>query len=69
LAVRITVDIEDAVLDDLIAITGDAKKSPAVAKAVEDFVKRKKAKAFGVALREGAFDYHATNDEIEAQDR
>ncbi|HEY3862283.1 MAG TPA: type II toxin-antitoxin system VapB family antitoxin [Verrucomicrobiae bacterium] len=62
---RITVDIEDELLDDLSKITGVDKKSPAVALAVSEYVKREKAKEFGKLLREGAFDYHATNDEIE----
>lgn len=63
---RITVDIDEAMLEDLARITGESKKSPAVAKAVTEFVNRKKAKEFGMLLREGAFDYPATNDEIEA---
>jgi hypothetical protein len=62
---RITVDINDDILDELSEITGKAKKSPAVAFAVAEFVKREKAKEFGKLLREGAFDYPATNDEIE----
>ena len=65
---RITVDIEKGVLEDLIRITGDSKKSPAVAKAVADFVQRRKAREFGRMLREGAFDFPATNEEIEKQD-
>lgn len=66
---RITVEIDESTLDDLIRITGESKKSPAVARAVTEFVNRKKAKEFGMLLREGAFDYPATNDEIEAPDR
>lgn len=66
---RITVDIDDATLNDLARITGESKKSPAVAMAVTEFVNRKKAKEFGMLLREGAFDYPATNEEIEAADR
>jgi len=62
---RITVDIEDALIEELSAITGKGKKSPAVAFAVAEFVKREKAKEFGKLLREGAFDYPSTNDEIE----
>ena len=46
-------------------ITGQNKKSPAVAFAVSEHVKREKAKKFGKLLREGAFDYPATNDEVE----
>ena len=65
---RITVDIEDSVLEDLVRITGEGKKSPAVAKAVEEFVKRRKAREFGRMLREGAFDYGSTNEEVEKAD-
>ena len=62
---RITVDIDDAMLDDLSKITGESKKSPAVALAVSEYIKREKAREFGKLLREGSFDYPATNDEIE----
>lgn len=65
---RITVDIDEATLEDLAKITGESKKSPAVAKAVTEFVNRKKAKEFGMLLREGAFDYPSTNEEIEKSD-
>ena len=54
---RITVDIEDSILRDLLEITGDKNKSPAVARAVTEFVRRKKAREFGRLIREGAFDY------------
>jgi Arc/MetJ family transcription regulator len=64
---RITVDIDDATLDDLVKMTGETKKSPAVAKAVTEYVRRLKMKEFGRLLREGAFDYPMTNDEVEKQ--
>jgi len=56
---RITVDIEADVLDELMKITGDKNKSPAVAKAVTEFVRRKQAREFGRMIREGVFDYPA----------
>jgi hypothetical protein len=59
---RITVDIDEAILADLLEITGDKNKSPAVAKAVTEFVRRKKAKEFGRLIREGAFDYYGPED-------
>lgn len=62
---RITVEIEDTVLDELSKITGENKKSPAVALAVSEYIKRARAKELGRMLREGSFDYPATNDEIE----
>jgi hypothetical protein len=46
-------------------ITRPNKKSPAAAFAVNEYIKREKAKEFGKLLREGAFDYPATNDEVE----
>ena len=52
---RITVDIEEGILDDLVKLTGETKRSPAVAKAVEDFVRRQKLKEFGRLIRQGAF--------------
>lgn len=65
---RITVEIDDATVADLMKITGEKMKSPAVSKAVEEFVKRRKAKEFGRMLREGAFDYPTTNEDAEKLD-
>lgn len=65
---RMTVDIDEETLEELAKITGIKKNSPAVAFAVRDFVNRKRAKAFGRMLREGKFDYPATNEQIEQQD-
>ena len=62
---RITVDIEDTELNELLKLTGEKKKSSAVNKVVTDYLNRKKAKEFGLRLREGAFDYPMTNDEVE----
>lgn len=56
---RITVDIEEDVLTELMRITGDKNKSPAVARAVTEFVRRKQAREFGRMIREGVFDYPA----------
>jgi Arc/MetJ family transcription regulator len=56
---RITVDIEEEVLAELLKITGDKNKSPAVARAVTEFVRRKQAREFGRMIREGVFDYPA----------
>ena len=66
---RITIDIDEAVLADVEKITGEKKRSPAVARIVEEFVKRAKAREFGRRLREGAFDYPVTNEEVEGLDR
>lgn len=65
--VRITVDIDENVLNDAVRLTGESRKSPAIARAVEEFVKRRKAREFGRMLREGVFSYPLTNDEVERQ--
>lgn len=54
---RITVDIEEGTLSEAMALTGERNKSPAVAKAVTEFVRRAKAREFGRLIRESAFDY------------
>lgn len=63
-----TVDLDEKTLQELLKVTGHKKNSPAVAFAVRDFINRRKAKDFGRMLREGTFDYPATNEETEKQD-
>ena len=65
---RMTVELDEKTLAELAKVTGIKKNSPAVAFAVRDFLNRKKAKDFGRMLREGAFDYPATNEEVEKRD-
>ena len=65
---RITVDIEDNDLSELLKLTGEKKKSSAVNKVVVDYLKRKKAKQFGLLLREGHFDIDFTNEDVERGD-
>ena len=67
-SMRMTVDIDDKTLGELLKVTGLKKNSPAVAFAVRDFLNRKKARDFGRMLREGAFDYPATNEQVEERD-
>ena len=66
---RITVDIDPERLRQVQAFTGEKIKSRAVACAVDSFLKQRTAREFGRLLREGAFDYPATNEDIEALDR
>lgn len=65
---RITVDIEESVLSALMEITGDKNKSPAVARAVTEYVRRKQAREFGRLIREGAFDYPDSAEDGEGND-
>ena len=65
---RMTVDLDEKTLHELLKVTGLKKNSPAVAFAVRDFLNRKKARDFGRMLREGEFNYPATNEEVEKLD-
>lgn len=56
---RITVEVDEDVLAEVMALTGERRKSPALAKAILGFVRRQRAKEFGRLIREGAFDYPA----------
>ena len=70
LGVRITIDIDEDVLEDAMKVTGETKKGPAVVKAAREFIRRQMAREFGRKLMEGDFgDYPLTNDEIEGVDR
>jgi len=67
---RITVDIDEATLVEVMKYTGETKKGPAVVKAAWEFVRRQMAREFGRKVMEGEFgDYPMTNDEIEDFDR
>ncbi len=65
---RMTVELDEKTLNELLKVTGHKKNSPAVAFVVRDFLNRKNARDFGRMLREGRFDYPATNDELEKRD-
>jgi len=67
---RITIDIDEKTLAEVIKFTGETKKGPAVVKAATDFLRRRKVSEYARRVMEGAFeDYPLTNDEIEACDR
>lgn len=67
---RITIEIDEAVMADAMRLTGETKKGPAIAKAAAEFVRRQMVKEFGRRVMEGEFqDYPMTNDEIEACER
>ena len=43
--------------------------SPAISRAVSEFVRRQRVREFGRLLREDAFDYPLTNEQVEKLDR
>lgn len=67
---RLTVDIDEEVLNQAMRLTGEQKKGPAVSKAVNEFIRRQLSKEFGRRVMEGEFaDYPLTNEELEELDR
>ena len=66
---RVSVEIDEATLNALRRLTGERKMSPAISRAVTEFVRRQHVREFGRLMREGAFDYPLTNDEVESEDR
>ena len=54
---RVSVDIDEETLREVMALTGETQKSPALAKAILEFTYRRRAKEFGRLIRESAFDY------------
>ena len=56
-SMRVSVDIDEETMKEVMALTGETQKSPALAKAIVEFTYRRRAKEFGRLIREGAFDY------------
>ncbi|MEM9481243.1 MAG: type II toxin-antitoxin system VapB family antitoxin [Verrucomicrobiota bacterium] len=63
---RITVEIDEKRLREVCKFTGIEKKSPAVAAAVDGFIRQEQREAFLKKVLEGGTDYRASNEEIEA---
>lgn len=62
---RITIDIDEEILQDIHRETGIPKKSPAVGRALELYLREaKKRRLIGMALS-GKTDYSLTNEELE----
>lgn len=62
---RITIEIEENKLDEVKSATGQRKKSPAVALALDEFLENRRRQAFLDRVLAGETDYQATNEEIE----
>lgn len=54
---RISVEVNKDTLREAMAMTGESGKGRALAKAIDEFIRRRKAAQFGRLIREGSFDY------------
>ena len=66
---RITVDIAPSTLKKIMSLTKEGKKSPAVAKALDEYIRREKLKNFGQLIKSSFFNFPLTNRELEDLDR
>lgn len=62
---RVSVELNESLVKEIMELTGETKMSAGIAKAVELFANRKKAVGIIRSLREHPLDYAYTNDEIE----
>lgn len=66
---RISVDIDAALLSDVMIMTGEKNKSPALAKAVSEYARRERLRDFGRLLREGVFDYPEPQAQVSEEEQ
>jgi hypothetical protein len=65
---RITFEIDANDLKQIQKITGQRKKSPAISRALADFLRMRERQAFIERALGGQTDYGLTNDDLEARD-
>jgi len=63
---RITLDIEESTMEEILKATRQTKKSPALAQAVREFLENRKRQQFLEKVLSGGTDYAANNEEVEA---
>jgi hypothetical protein len=63
---RITVDIDANTLKDIQQLTGERMKSPAIARALKQYVAQQRKTRIIQAAMSGKTDYSRTNEELEA---
>lgn len=65
---RITIELEAEHLRQIQKITGQKKKSPAVADALSEFIQQHQRRRFIERALSGQTDFSLTNEELEAHD-
>jgi hypothetical protein len=65
---RITFDIDVNDLKQIQKITGQKKKSPAINRALADYLRMRERRAFIEKVLAGRTNYALTNEELEARD-
>jgi Arc/MetJ family transcription regulator len=65
---RTTLEIDEKTLAEVQRVTGIHKKSPALAKAVVEYLKESKRKVFLEKVAEGRTEYSTSNKDLEGRD-
>jgi hypothetical protein len=65
---RITIDVDASELKRIQRITGEKKKSPAIAQALSRFLRQQERQKFLERVLSGQTDFSLSNDELEARD-
>ena len=65
---RISVSIDAADLKQVMKLTGESRKSAAIAAAVKELLRRRAVDRVVTMAREGRMDYGSTNEELERSD-
>jgi hypothetical protein len=65
---RITFEIDASDLKQIQRITGQKKKSPAISRALADYLRMRERRALIERALAGQTDYSLTNEELEAHD-
>lgn len=67
---RITTEVDEELLEQAMALTGETKKGPAITKAASEYVQREMVRKFANMVMEGQFaDYPLTKEGLESADR
>lgn len=65
---RVTVDIPARDLQEIQKLTAQKKKSPAINRALAEFISLRRKREFLARVMSGRTDYALTNQQLEAQD-
>ncbi len=65
---RITIDIDANSMNSIHTLTGQKKKSPAIAQALADYIRTQKKRRLIERALAGRTDYSSTNEQLEAGD-
>jgi Arc/MetJ family transcription regulator len=65
---RITIEIDGKYLSRIQKLTGERKKSPAVSRALAEYLKWQERHQFVARVLAGKTDFSMTNEDLEARD-